>query len=1035
MNFFELMIRRPVATSLLTLGITLLGLVAWRLLPVAPLPQVDRPTISVSASLPGASPETMAASVATPLERALGSIAGITEMTSSSSLGSTRVVIQFDMSRNIDSAARDVQAAINAARTMLPSGMPSNPTYRKANPANMPILILSLTSDTMTRGQMYDSAATILTQMISQVEGVGDVTISGSSLPAVRVELNPMQVNHYGLALDDVRQAIIASNAARPKGMIEFGDKQWLVGANDQAFKAAEYKRLIVAYKNGAPVRLEDIADVVDSVQDVRNSGMSNGKPAVLLQIRSEAGANIIETVDRVKALMPVLKASVPSSVDLAFTLDRSPTIRASLREVTRTLAISVGLVILIVFLFLRNGRATLVPCVAVPVSLISTLSVMYLCGFSLNNISLMALTVATGFVVDDAIVVIENITRHREMGKSPLHAAIDGIREVGFTVVSMSLSLIAVFIPILLMGGLVGRFFHEFAVTLATAILVSLVVALTTIPMLCAHWMKPEPKEHGKLYLFGERVFQAMHNVYRRSLTWVLAHAPLMLIVLLLTIVLNVYLYTAVPKGFLPSQDTGLVFGMIRADQNISFQAMQEKYESFIQIIRKDPAVAVVMGSIGGSQMNRGMIMITLKPLAERKLSAQMIVMRLQKALSKEPGARLFMMPMQDIRVGGRQTASEFQFSLQADDITELRAWEPKVRQALMQLPQITDVDSDQDSNGMQMMLTIDREAVSRLGLTVAQVDAALNNAFGQRQVSTIYNPLNQYKVVMEAALPFTQSAQNLQNVYLIAKDGSRVPLSAVTTYTPQSTAVSVGHQGQFVTATLSFNLAPNVSLSEASDAVFQATARTGLPVSIVASFQGTASVFQDTLSSQPMLILTALLAVYLVLGILYESYIHPLTILSTLPSAGIGALLAIGIGSKLGLGSDFNLISLLGILLLIGLVKKNAIMMIDFALTAEREQQLTPRDAIFAACLLRFRPIMMTTMTAILGALPLMLGRGDGAELRQPLGLAIVGGLLVSQLLTLYTTPVVYLYIHRLRGRFAERKLATGPLLPVEG
>ncbi|MDR2017042.1 MAG: multidrug efflux RND transporter permease subunit [Burkholderiales bacterium] len=1030
MNFFAAVIQRPVATSLLTLGVTLLGLVAWKLLPVAPLPQVDIPTIFVSAQLPGASPETMASSVATPLERALGSISGITEMTSSSSLGRTRIVIQFDPSRNIDSAAREVQAAINAARTMLPSGMPRNPTYRKANPANAPVIIIALTSETMTRGQMYDAAATVLAQKLSQVEGVGDVTVGGSSLPAVRVELNPMQVNHHGLSLEAVRRAIANNNANRPKGVIEYGDRLWQVGANDQAFRADEYRRLIVSYKDGAPVRLEDIADVIDSVEDVRNAGMSNGKPSVLLVVRTQTGANIIETVERVKALMPVLKASVPSSIDFTVTLDRTTTIRASLREVGRALTISVGLVILMVFLFLRNGRATLVPCVAVPVSLISTLAVMYLCGFTLNNISLMALTVATGFVVDDAIVVIENINRHREAGKSPLRAALDGVREVGFTVLSMSLSLIAVFIPILLMGGLMGRFFREFAVTLSSAILVSLAVALTTIPVLCAYWLKDEPKEHGRLYLFGERVFQAMHNGYRRSLSWVLERQPLMLMILLVTIALNVFLYTIVPKGYLPTQDTGRIMCTIRADQSISFQAMQEKYEGFIQIVRQDPAVEAVSGFIGGQgQVNRGSIFIALKPLAERKTSAREVIARLQKALSKEPGARLFMMPVQDIRIGGREADAEFQYTLQADDVYELRAWEPRVRQALMQLPQITDVNSDQDDRGTQTMLTIDRDAVARLGLTVAQVNAALNDAFGQRQVSTIYNPRNQYRVVMEAAPSFTQSAQNLQNIHLISRDGSRVPLSAVATHTMENTALSVNHQGQFVTATFSFNLAPGVALSKATDAVHEAVARTGLPVSIVGSFQGTAGEFKKTLSTQLVLIIAALIVVYLVLGILYESFIHPLTILSTLPSAGVGALLAIEL-----LGKEFNLITLLGILLLIGLVMKNAIMMIDFALTAERQQRMAPREAIFTACLLRFRPILMTTMTAILGALPLMLGSGDGAELRQPLGLAIVSGLLVSQLLTLYTTPVVYLYIYRLRERLTGRKAVTGPLLPVE-
>ncbi|MCL2297517.1 MAG: multidrug efflux RND transporter permease subunit [Proteobacteria bacterium] len=1030
MKFFEAVIRRPVATSLLTLGAMLSGLVAWTMLPVAPLPQVELPTISVTAQLPGASPETMASAVATPLERALGSISGITEMTSSSSLGRTRITIQFDLSRDIESAARDVQAAINAARTMLPSGMPRNPTYRKVNPANAPVLIIALTSDTMTRGQIYDAAATVLAQMLSQVEGVGDVMIGGSSLPAVRVELNPMQVNHYGLSLETVRRAIANSNANSPKGMIEYGDRQWQVAANDQAFKADEYRRLIVSHKDGAAVRLEDIADVMDSVQDVRNAGMSDGKPSVLLIVRTQAGANIIETVDRVKALLPVLKASVPSSIDFTVTQDRTLTIRASLREVTRTLAIAVGLVILMVFLFLRNGRATLVPCVAVPVSLMTTLAVMYLCGFTLNNLSLMALTVATGFVVDDAIVVIENINRHREAGKSPFRAALDGVSEVGFTVVSMSLSLIAVFIPLLLMGGVEGRYFHEFAVTLSAAILVSLVVALTTIPMLCAHWLKPEPKEHGTLYLFGDRVFQAVHNGYRRSLSWSLSNKSLMLAILLATVTFNAFLYKNVPKGYFPTQDTGRIVSFIRADQSISFQAMQEKYEGFIQIIRQDPAVEAVSGFIGGGgQVNRGSIFITLKPLSERKISAREVITRLQRALAKEPGARLTMMPAQDIRIGGREASAEFQYTLQADDIHELRTWEPQVRQALRQLPQITDVDSDQDDRGVQTMLTIDRDVVARLGLTVAQVNAALNDAFGQRQVSTIYNPLNQYQVVMTAAPPFAQSAQSLQNIYLVARDGSRVPLSAVASYTTENTALSVNHQGQFVTATFSFNLASGVALSEAAEAVHQAVARTGLPVSVVGSLQGTAGAFEKMAATQLILILAALIVVYLVLGILYESFVHPLTILSTLPSAGVGALLAIELLKK-----DFNLITLLGVLLLIGLVMKNAIMMIDFALAAERQHRMAPRDAIFTACLLRFRPIMMTTLTAIFAALPLMLGRGDGAELRQPLGLAIVGGLMVSQLLTLYTTPVVYLYIHRLREYLTGRKAETGPLSPVE-
>ncbi|MDR2172891.1 MAG: efflux RND transporter permease subunit [Burkholderiales bacterium] len=1033
MRFFEEVIRRPVATSLLTLGLTLLGLVAWRLLPIAPLPQVEMPTIFVSASLPGASPETMASAVATPLERALGSISGITEMTSSSSTGSTRVVIQFDPSRNINSAARDVQAAINAARTMLPSGMPRNPTYRKANPANFPVIIIGLTSETMTHAQIYDAAETVLAQKLSQVEGVGDVTVRGGALPAVRVELNPMQVNHHGLSLETVRQAIANNNANRPKGMIEYDDKQWQIRANDQAFTAEEYKRLIVSYKDGAPVRLEDIAEVIDSVQDVRNAGMLNGKPSVLLSVLLQSGANVVETVDRVKALMPVLKASVPSSIDFTVTLDQTKTIRASLKEVTRALAISVGLVILMVFLFLRNGRATLVPCIAVPVSLISTLAVMYLFGFTLNNISLMALTVATGFVVDDAIVVIENISRHREAGKSSFRAAFDGVREVGFTVVAMSFSLMAVFIPILFMGGWLGGFFKEFAVTLMSAILVSLVIALTTVPMLCANWLKAAPKEHGKLYMFGEYVFQTVHSGYRASLSVVLKYKLLVLFILLATIACNIGLYLTVPKGLLPTQDTGRINCFIRADQSISFQAMKEKYERIIHIVRQDPMVETVNGSIGGhGQVNRGSIFIELKRSGERKEATSVVIARLQKALSKEPGARLMISPAQDIRGprGGRASDSEYQYTLQTDDVYELREWEPKIRDVLEQLPQITDISSDQDNRGVQTMLTINRDAVSRLGLTVAQVDGALNDAFGQRQVSTIYNARNQYRVVMEAAPDFTQSAQSLQNIYLITQDGSRVPLSAVASYSTELTALSVSHQGQFVTATISFNLAQGVSLSEAAEAVHEAVLRAGLPVSIVGSFQGTAGEFQKMLSTQVYLILAALVVVFLVLGILYENCSHPFTILSTLPSAGIGALLAITV-----LGKEFNTITLLGILLLIGLVLKNAIMMIDFALMAERQRQMSPRDAIYEACLLRFRPIMMTTLTAILGALPLALGSGDGAELRQPLGLAIVSGLLVSQLLTLYTTPVVYLYIHDLRELLVSRKKAkTGALSPAE-
>ena len=1011
MSLSETFINRPVATTLLALGIVLSGVIAFTLLPVAALPQVDFPTISVQATLPGASPETMAATVATPLERSLGIIAGVTEISSSSSLGSTRITLQFDLDRNIDGAARDVQAAMNATRNLLPTGLPSNPIYRKVNPADAPIMILSLTSETMSRGQMYDAASTILAQKISQLQGIGLVTVGGSSLPAVRVSLNPSALNKYGIGVEDVRAAIVATNANKPKGSLENGDQRWQILANDQAKTAAEYLPTIVAYRNGAPVRLADIAQVNDSVQDIRNAGLVNGKPAVMLILNRQPGANIIETVDQVKKLLPLLRASIPAAITLSVASDRTPTIRASLQGVEHTLLISIALVVLVVFLFLRDVRAALIPSVAVSVSLIGTFGLMYLAGFSLNNISLMALTVGTGFVVDDAVVMLENISRHIENGVSPLKAAVQGAREVSFTVLSMSLSLIAVFIPILLMGGVVGRLFREFAITLSAAILVSLFVSLTVTPMMCARLLRPRSESsQGHFYRVNERIFNALLNGYRVSLDWALAHGRIMLFVLLATVCLNIYLYTVIPKGFFPQQDTGRLTGNIQADQSISFQAMRDKLATFVNIVGQDPAVDSVVGFTGGGQINTGRMFVGLKPLDERQLSADKVIARLRSKLAHEPGANLFLQSVQDISVGGRASNAQYQYTLQADGIDELRTWEPIIRQALRSLPQLADVNTDQQDKGKQTSLIIDREAVAQLGLTQRLIDTTLNDLFGQRQVSTIYNPLNQYRVVMEAAPQYLQSPEALKDVFLIAPGGLQVPLASFARWEETATPLAINHQGQFAASTISFNLPIGVSLSDATREIENVMAKIGVPTSVHGSFQGTAKAFQMSLANQPLLILAALVAVYLVLGILYESYIHPITILSTLPSAGVGAILAL-----LAFKMDFSIIALIGVILLIGIVKKNAILMIDFALEAERHRGMNPRDAIYEACLLRFRPIMMTTMAALFGALPLALGSGMGAELRQPLGISIVGGLILSQLLTLYTTPVVYLYLDR--------------------
>ncbi|THB83554.1 multidrug transporter subunit MdtC [Pantoea allii] len=1014
MKFFALFIHRPVATTLLTLAIALAGMLGFRLLPVAPLPQVDFPVIVISASLPGASPEIMASSVATPLERSLGRIAGVSEMTSTSSLGSTRIILVFDFDRDINGAARDVQAAINAAQSLLPTGMPSRPTYRKVNPSDAPIMIMTLTSDTYNPGQLYDYASTQLAQKLSQIEGVGDVTVGGSSLPAVRVALNPQALFNQGVSLDAVRTAISNANQRRPQGALEDPQQRWQLRTNDALQTAHEYQPLIVHYNNGAAVRLSDVATVEDSVQDVRNAGMSRGKPAVLLLIRKTPEANVIDTVDRIRAEMPLLHEVIPAAIDLEIAQDRSPTIRASLHEVEQSLIIAVALVILVVFVFLRSGRATLIPAVAVPVSLIGTFAAMYLCGFSLNNLSLMALTIATGFVVDDAIVVLENIARHVEAGMKPLAAALKGVREVGFTVLSMSLSLIAVFLPLLMIGGLIGRFFSEFSITLSVSILISLFISVTLTPVMCAYLLKPHaPRSQPRQRGIG-RLLMAIQQGYGRSLSVVLNHARWVLLLFFATIALTGWLFVHIPKTFMPEQDTGRLSGFISADQSISFQAMRSKLQDFMEIVGADPAVESVVGFTGGMRTNSGSMFISLKPLSERKESALEIIARLRTKLAKEPGASLYLNAVQDLRAGGRESNAAYQYSLLSDDLGALRTWEPKIREAFSALPQLADVNSDQQDKGSEMALTYDRESMARLGIDVSQANALLNNAFGQRQISTIYQPLNQYKVVMEVDPRYTQDISALSQMFVINADGKAIPLSWFAHWQPANAPLSVNHEGLSAASTISFNLPEGVSLSQASEAIERTMTAIGVPSSVRGSFAGTAQVFQQSQSSQLWLMLAAIAAVYIVLGILYESYVHPLTILSTLPSAGVGALLALEL-----FDTPFSLIALIGILLLIGIVKKNAIMMVDFALEAERNGQLSAREAIFQACLLRFRPIMMTTLAALFGALPLVLSSGDGAELRQPLGITIAGGLVMSQLLTLYTTPVVYLMMDKLRRK----------------
>jgi multidrug efflux pump len=1027
MNISAPFIQRPVATTLLTVAVALAGAIAFEVLPVAPLPEVDFPTISVSASLPGGSAEIMASSVATPLERQFGHIAGVTEMTSSSTLGSTSVTIQFDLSRDIDGAARDVEAAINAARTYLPANLPGNPTYRKVNPADSPIMILGLTSDKYGPDKLYDEASTVLEQKLSQIQGVGQVTVGGGALPSVRVDANPTQLASYGLTLANLQSALSLQNSDLAKGQITDGITTADILANDQISHAADYKPLVVGFKNGAAVHLSDVAQVTDSVQNIRAAGYLNGKRSVTVIIFRQPGANIINTVDRIVAQLPSIQASIPLGINTTIVLDRTTTIRASVSDVERTLLISIGLVIVVVFVFLRNGRATLIPAVAVPVSLVGTFAVMYMLGYTLDNLSLMAMTIATGFVVDDAIVVMENISRHLEDGMKPFAAALKGAEEIGFTVFTISISLIAVFIPLLMMGGIVGRLFREFAVTLSTAVFVSMIISLTTTPMMCAYLLKSERAEkHGRLYMASERFFDWVLSLYRGSLRWVLDHPALTLVVLFITIALNVVLIVKIPKGFFPVEDTGALSGAVRGPQDSSFPAMDNSIRQIGAVIKNDPAVANVIAFTGGNgATNTGSLYVALKPLADRKVSATQIINRLRPQLNRLPVASAFLQSVQDLRIGGRSSNAMYQYTLQSDNVQDLSKWSPIILNQMQHLPGLQDVSSDQQNGGLDEVMNYDRVTAAKLGLTAQSLDSTLYSAFGQSEVSIIYTQLNQYYVVLEVAPQYWQSPEGLKDIYLQTSGGRNIPLLTVANGRANTTPLAINHTGLFPSVTVSFNLAPNVSLSDATLSISEMQKRLGAPSTLQGFYAGTLQAYQQSLGTEPVLIVTALLAVYIVLGILYESLVHPWTIISTLPSASVGAMLALMLFKQ-----DLNIISIIGIVLLIGIVKKNAIMMIDFALQAEREEGKKPIDSIFEACMLRFRPILMTTMAALLGALPLALGTGTGFELRRPLGITIVGGLILSQLLTLYTTPVVYLEFDRLRLWVqGKRKTARAP------